>query len=84
MTVMAHMESVELSRAEFDALLDYSASIPTGTTIGKKWKRRNDYYDESKGWVMGEYFDIGEKDSVGIRWFNIVLDSDMPLLWDGD
>jgi hypothetical protein len=39
----------------FSALPDYSASLPTGTNEGKRWKRRIDYHDESKGWMMGEY-----------------------------
>jgi len=29
----------EVTRAEFDALLDYSCSLPTCTSLGKKWKR---------------------------------------------
>ena len=28
-----------LTQTEFDELLEYSISIPTGTTIGKRWKR---------------------------------------------
>lgn len=67
---------VRLTQQEFDELLDYSCSIPTGTIIGKKWKRRNDYHDESKGWMMGEYIQDpkGREDMVGIEWSDIILE----------
>lgn len=32
---------LRMTRREFDGLLEYSSSLPTGTTIGKRW-RRND------------------------------------------
>jgi hypothetical protein len=63
--------TVQLTQQEFDALRDYSASLPTGTAIGKQWKRRNDYYDESKGWRLGEYVEHADPDLVGIRWRDI-------------
>lgn len=56
---------------DFQALPDYSASIPTGTTIGKRWKRRKDYHDESKGWRLGEYVGHLNPDLVAIRWRTI-------------
>lgn len=54
----------------FSALYDYSSSLPTGTTIGKRWKRRRDYHDESKGWVLGEYAECNppNPDRVRIIW----------------
>lgn len=63
----------QMTQSEFDALLDYSASLPTGTTIGKQWKRRNDYHDESKGWMLGEYVEHPNPDLVGIRWRQIEI-----------
>ncbi len=33
------MNTEYLTQKEFDDLLEYSTSIPTGTTLGKKWKR---------------------------------------------
>jgi hypothetical protein len=64
---------VQLTQREFDELLDYSASLPTGTTVGKRWKRRNDYHDESKGWRLGEYVEHDNPDLVGIRWRDIEI-----------
>lgn len=61
----------------FTALPDYSSSLPTGTTPGKRWKRRIDYYDESKGWMMGEYFVLPDPEAaeqfMGIRWRNLLV-----------
>lgn len=31
---------IQLTKVEFDALLSYDVSIPTGTLMGKRWKRR--------------------------------------------
>lgn len=35
---------VHLTAAELDRLLEYSASLPTGTTIGKRWRRNVNAY----------------------------------------
>lgn len=39
-------------------LPEYSATIPTGTTPGKRWKRHDGAYDPSVNdpfWIIGEY-----------------------------
>jgi hypothetical protein len=43
------METTYLTTEEFHRLPDYSASIPTGTTIGKKWRRYVCHFKDSKG-----------------------------------
>jgi hypothetical protein len=74
--------TIELSKAEFDSLLEYSSTLPTGTTIGKKWKKRSPAFDDGKpaDWYLGEY--VEEKDEsyrkkgyVGIIWKKIVVKS---------
>lgn len=57
--------SAILTRQEFDELLEYSLSVPTGTTIGKRWKRKC-----TDCWLMGEYEPDPEKKEgwVQIRW----------------
>jgi hypothetical protein len=35
------LETIELTQAEVDELLEYSTSVPSGTTVGKRWKRDN-------------------------------------------
>ena len=61
---------------EFEQLDDYSCSLPTGTRIGKMWKRRKDYHDETKGWLMGEYAELDPPRSnrVAIIWRTIEVD----------
>ncbi len=70
------LEQVTITQKEFDSLPEYSCSIPTGTTIGKRWKRHDGIFDPTyKGpyyWYIGEYIDIGDPDKVGIRYKKIV------------
>ncbi|MBW8001732.1 MAG: hypothetical protein FVQ80_06880 [Planctomycetes bacterium] len=46
---------VYLTKEEFDDLLEYSMSVPTGTTIGKKWKRHV-YSFEAHGQKFSAYY----------------------------
>lgn len=67
---------------EFSELLEYSCSIPTGTTAGKRWKRDNNWgglvgHDPAQGpdWYLGEYFLDGTipAGEIGIRWRRLVV-----------
>ncbi len=53
---------------EFDDLLDYSRSMPTGTTNGKRWKR-----EQAGGWLMGEYCEVDDPNKVGVKWREIFI-----------
>lgn len=68
---------VRLTEGEFNDLPNYSCSLPTGTTIGKRWKRREPYEDGPPGtvhlWYMGEYVEHPDPETVGIEWFLIEL-----------
>lgn len=68
--------TMRISRSEFDKLLEYSSTIPTGVVVGKMWKRRigplvKGSDDPSHNWVIGLYAGtISEgKDGVLIRWY---------------
>lgn len=61
-------EKIYVSQAEFDSLLEYSCSLPTGKTIGKRWKRQN-----ADGWLMGEYVEDPDPAMVGILWRELVV-----------
>jgi hypothetical protein len=57
-----NLPRLRLSKSEFERLLEYSASMPTGTTPGKRWKRLDGAHDmrfiRSGGvpvWIVGEY-----------------------------
>lgn len=62
------METIKMSNTEFQSLLEYSTTIPTGTTIGKRWRRNT-----GEGWLMGEYIPDpqGDPGMVGIKWRKI-------------
>jgi hypothetical protein len=71
-----------LTQSEFDALLDYSYSIPSGTTIGKKWKRRWPYRDDEGPpffWYTGEYIRDPEPGMIGIKWRRVVIVNSKPI-----
>lgn len=66
-------ETLRLTQAELDALLEYSYSLPTGTTAGKRWKKR--VGDE---WKVGEYGDSFPDPRggrfparVSIKWYDV-------------
>lgn len=46
-----------MTQREFDALLEYSTTLPTGTTPGKAWKCRRPYWAprERADWWRGTY-----------------------------
>lgn len=67
----------------FDGLLTYNSSLPTGTFIGKRWKkfegrdgrvvRPRSWDGDAVRWVMGEYVecDPPDPDRVAIVWYRI-------------
>ena len=72
------MEEDVLTRAELEALPDYSCTIPTGTTIGKKWRRREPYHIGPgivNLWYTGEYVEDPDPEMVGIKWRKVVINA---------
>lgn len=77
---------IYLTQKEFDALLTYSCSLPTGTIEGKRWKRdanwrgRIDGIGEVPVWKMGEYYRTAETldDHIDIRWRPIIVGEPPP------
>lgn len=69
-------DSVTMTLREFDDLLEYSCSMPTGVRDGKRWKRREPYMIQNPDfptWWMGEYVDRGDPDKVDIIWRQIFI-----------
>jgi len=71
-------ENLIISREELASLLEYSLSIPTGTIIGKRWRKDIHILDprrQKAEWIIGEYYELPEGDTefgesqVGIRWY---------------
>lgn len=67
------LETVELTQEEFDALPEYSTTIPTGKTIGKQWKRQLYYGKYLAEWVRCEYVEDPDPEYVGMLWHKIVV-----------
>jgi hypothetical protein len=65
---------VSITREELEALPEYSCSIPTGTTIGKRWRRDVAFNDPnpkaSRDWMIAEYIDCACRTNkrIGISW----------------
>jgi hypothetical protein len=67
--------AVLLTKREFDDLLEYSSSLPTGTTPGKAWKARNRVTGEWKRGVYGLPYPEGHRyhGQIPIGWRSIVV-----------
>lgn len=73
---MKFFETIELTQKEFDELPEYSCSLPTGTKIGKRWKKRVPYDGENPVWYLGEITTDPEPGFVGILWKRIKIKSE--------
>lgn len=56
------LPALRITAREFRALPEYSCSLPTGTTPGKRWKRLDGAHDRNflaaggkPHWMIGEY-----------------------------
>lgn len=80
----SRLPPLRLTRAEFDALPEYSATLPTGTTPGKRWRRHDGAHDPSCNkpvWMVGEYDpeDDGKGSTIKVNWYIPVIDLTAPL-----
>lgn len=71
------MKAIHLTREEFGALPEYSASLPTGTTPGKRWRRHDGAFDHAckqPQWLIGEYGAVSaDGRSIAIHWYIPVM-----------
>jgi hypothetical protein len=76
----SQLSEVTLSRAEFDALYEYSTSRPTGVYPNKRWKRneRHIHRDANQDiWILGEYLPSRTRDPdryCELRWSRILVE----------
>jgi hypothetical protein len=87
---MADLDPIALSQAEFLALLNYSASLPTGTSAGKRWRRSVDwrFQELNDEWMMGEFGEPYPKGhvlygNVPVQWRRIIV-LGVPARWPHD
>ena len=69
------LPEVALTQSDFDALNEYSCSLPTGTSIGTRWKCGRPYHGPT-AWYLGEYVPCDQPGMVGIRWSKIRVITD--------
>lgn len=75
---------IVISRAELFTIREYSCSIPTGTVIGKRWRRdvhafrRRATPVDRHEWQIGEYIEHSDPGKVGIKWGWAVDDQHEP------
>ncbi len=60
---------IALTQEAFESLPEYSHSLPTGTTIGKQWKRKV----SKTQWDLVEYTKHQDPALVGISYRRIVI-----------
>lgn len=78
--------AVGMSRAELSSLLEYSTTLPTGTTPGKMWKCRRPYWSNNDAdWWRGAYgrpYPEGHEyhGQIPIIWQHIVI-LGAPAAW---
>lgn len=74
--------SVGLTPDEFDAMPEYSCSLPSGTIPGKRWRCNRTAYALPRGqkpdWWMGTYIDIEDPSRMGIQWRRIMVNGSPP------
>jgi hypothetical protein len=61
--------AVKLTRAEFDELLAYDCSIPTGVVVGKRWRRT----DRDGHWTGEMIRSIWNPDDVEVVFRPVVF-----------
>lgn len=57
-----------MTEEDLSALSEYSGTLPTGTFIGKRWKRKH-----GEGWLMGEFAPNPDPKTIDIIWREVVL-----------
>lgn len=81
--MMASPENPKLrmSPSEFLSLPEYSATLPTGTTPGKRWRAQHGAYAHLRRgekrnlrWLVGEYGEVSKDGkSIKINWYDPVI-----------
>lgn len=59
----------QMTQRIFDSLPEYSGSLPTGTIVGKTWKRKM----RNGSWWIGEYVSHSDPKLIGISWRKIEI-----------
>ena len=71
-------DCVIMSKDEYTQLVNYSATLPSGTYEGKMWKGLQGYRDMfgkivGTKWFLFWYYDVEDKDQIGIETREILI-----------
>lgn len=74
------LERLRITARDFKDLGEYSCSFPTGTAIGKRWRRLEGSFSQAfvraggkPRWVIGEYVEHPDPKTVGIKWYRPII-----------
>jgi hypothetical protein len=62
-----------MSRRTFEALHEYSCSLPSGVYEGKMWRRGEPYIEPRSVWYLGWFGCSDKPDKVSINWREIII-----------
>ena len=74
------MDEEVITLEELSDLFEYSCSLPTGTTIGKRWRLATAWNRRATEteWQIAEYVEHPDPDKVGIKWVWAVVEPGVP------
>lgn len=67
-TIMVDDKTALMSQEDFNKLLEYNSTLPTGSYVGKRWKRKH-----GEGWLMGEFAPNPDPKKIDIIWREVIL-----------
>ena len=67
-----------MERSTFDALIEYSASMPSGVYPGKMWKRHDGLFDprckpENRKWLLMWFGECDDPSTCSNNWRTILI-----------
>lgn len=66
-----------MTRGTFEALVEYSGSLPTGAYPGKLWRRHDGIFDrqskEPPKWLLGWYGPTADPSKVSINFREVLI-----------
>lgn len=84
--IVLALPTMAFDRVEFSALPEYSTSLPTGTAVGKRWRRSITIqeavgvdwdgcvvYVRRRDWIVGRYEEDPDPSMVAIKWYRPIF-----------
>lgn len=81
------LPTMTFERDEFLALPEYSQTLPTGQTVGKRWRRcvytrevvgidwdGHEVAVDRRDWIIGRFEDHADPKLIGLGWYRPIID----------